>query len=1497
MRNNSISLFGILLWLFIFPAASRLHSQSIRNFTNEPVKFAQEMQGFLEETDRKAAEKIMEDFLLAWNGGKFTASQQEAIYKTCNSMLRKRMKGFPDFRNYLVTLTSFANSNQTQESFSSWQASLDKLLLMPAKYFANYIITCNLLFRDNTLYESASTRWYSSAGNYRFEFDSVPKITFPSLDLICTAKGDSSVISSTKGTYYATSYLFAGSGGKVNWSRAGWDPNAVRADLANYRIDVTGSDFTMDSVTFFNTTYFKQPLTGKYTDKILANVTTETATYPRFESYSTELEIKNLVPDFDYRGGFSMVGNKMVGSGTREQNAELTLRRNGKLFFKAESKGFIIRKDRLTSDKVSVTFFFEKDSVYHPGVTFKYIVNDREIALIRGEEGKSDAPYMDSFHQVDMFFDGLYWKIDEPTIDLKMISGSGEGQAYFESANYFRKNRFVQLQGLSEVHPLYSIKQFCEKNSTRTVYTEDLAKDMRMPPSEIRTMLIHFSNYGFVVYDSQDDKAIVKDRLYYYLQANVGKIDYDVLRFESTIKARANASINLLNYEMTLRGLAPIVLSDSQNVVIFPKDQEIKLRKNRDFDFAGRLKAGRFDFYGKQFNFDYQNFKINMDNVDSLRLKVESDDPSDVDNFGNRKLVGVRSVLENITGDLVIDNFINKSGLKDYPMYPIFNSKKDSYVYYDRPFIQEGVYSRDNFFFHLDPFTIDSLDNFSRAGLKFGGELVSASIFPDFRDTLKLQPDLSLGLVRETGPDGWPAYGGKGKFTNRVSLSNEGLYGKGTVDYLTSVSSSSAFLFLPDSMNASVDKFVNRKEILSGVEFPSVVGDTVYVHWEPKRDVMYVHRKLKDIAMYDDQVKMKGDLQLRPTGMTGDGLMQFVTSELESQLFRYKSDVFDADTAGFRLNSDDAAALAFSTNNVNAHIDFKNRVGEFKSNGGGTYVNFPLNQYICFIDQFKWFMDEKELELSSSQSAQQVSDTASSGISLSGSEFVSVEARQDSLRFKAPFARYSLKDFLIKAEKVALIQTADAYVIPDSGKVVVERYAKMRTLNDARIIANTTTKYHSIYNATVDILGRKNYQASGDYDYIDENNIKHHFHFDNIKADTAYQTVASGELSDPEGFPLSPNFLFKGTVNLAASRQYLNFSGYSKPNIRCEKIEQNWIRFSGDINPSNVSIPVNSPVTDNGTKLTAAVAQTSDSTGIYAAFLMPKQKASDLEIINASGVLYFDKATGQFRITTAERLEKPGAAGNFLSLDDKKCLVYGEGKLDFGSDFGQVELKTIGNVTNNLNNDSTRFDVVAAINFPMDNDVLKIMGDQLALNPLLQPTQDIGRPVFERALTELAGKEKADKLIAELNLYGSFKKIPDELKYSFFLTDVKMAWDNGTRTYRSNGMIGIGSVDKTSVNRKMNGYVEVVHKRSGDVLNIYLEPENGTWYYFSYARGLMQTLSSNSAYNDAINKIKPEKRVSQAKDKPDFEYMITTDRSVKNFLKRMQPPPPDEETR
>ena len=136
---------------------------------------------------------------------------------------------------------------------------------------------------------------------------------------------------------------------------------------------------------------------------------------------------------------------------------------------------------------------------------------------------------------------------------------------------------------------------------------------------------------------------------------------------------------------------------------------------------------------------------------------------------------------------------------------------------------------------HLEPFSIDSLDNFSKEGLEFEGEFVSAGIFPTFNETLRLQPDFSLGFIRETPPEGYDIYGDKGKFTSTIDLSNQGLRGDGTIDYLTSKSESTKWIFLPDSTIGLAEKFELKPQV-SGVEYPSVKGVGIDVVWRAKAD-------------------------------------------------------------------------------------------------------------------------------------------------------------------------------------------------------------------------------------------------------------------------------------------------------------------------------------------------------------------------------------------------------------------------------------------------------------------------------------------------------------------------------------------------------------------------------------------------------------------------------------------------------------------------------------
>src|SRR5690606_4259428 len=126
-----------------------------------------------------------------------------------------------------------------------------------------------------------------------------------------------------------------------------------------------------------------------------------------------------------------------------------------------------------------------------------------------------------------------------------------------------------------------------------------------------------------------------------------------VIFFESIIEKRPNATIDLESYKMELEGVGRFFFSDSQYVYVIPDDQKITVLRDRELVFDGKVRAGRFEFFGRGFRFSYKSFTVDMDDIDSMRFFFPDSDG---------KLHRINSVLQDITGTLFIDNPNNKSG-------------------------------------------------------------------------------------------------------------------------------------------------------------------------------------------------------------------------------------------------------------------------------------------------------------------------------------------------------------------------------------------------------------------------------------------------------------------------------------------------------------------------------------------------------------------------------------------------------------------------------------------------------------------------------------------------------------------------------------------------------------------------------------------------------------------------------------------------------------------
>ena len=1474
--NKVVIMFRLLSSLFLYLLCFSVVNAQIMSFSSEPEKFLKEVQSYLGVLNKVDAKAFVKEFEPIWLGSSFSLEQRAQVYATSNKMAQKRLRAYPDFRNYLDAVMNFAISGKSEQDFNQWQQTIDKVLEgREKKRIAKYIETCSNLFSGNIVYESSSTQWKASSNNYSFRYTKEPIIEFGKTNLRCYSKKDSSVIYNTTGILFPFSNKWIGDGGRITWERAGLHKDTVFADIKKYYITLKSTGFICDSV-LYHSRYFNQPILGKLSEKVLSNLGMNKVKYPSFESYDKRLVIKNIFDKVDYDGGFTIRGRNLQGSGTMDNLARLIFKYKEEDFLVVESINFTINPDIISSEKSTTKFYIENDSITHPGLQFKYVDKTKKVTLIRGTSGISKSPFYNSYHKLDMFTEAIYWKLGDPILDFAPLFGSTDVSAHFDSFDFFDKNIYDQLTGVGR-NPLIQIKNFSTNYGSTVFAVSELASSMMSTKTDLEFLLFDLTSLGFINYDVDRQLVTVKEKLFNYIESRKGDRDFDVLVINSENKN--NAQINLLSNDLTINGVKKVSLSNAQFVRIYPDEEKIIIKKNRDMVFSGIINAGRSEYFGKDFSFNYSDFKINLIQCDSMRLRAINDRSS------GPNQIRLLSTIENIKGEISIDLPDNKCGLdtssNDFPKLSTFEK---SYVFYDKPTIQGGVYERDSFMFVIEPFQMDSLDNFSNKGIQFPGLFKSGGIFPDFQEDLTLQEDYSLGFIRETPAEGFNIYGVVANYDNKIKLSHKGLQGEGEISYLTSLAQSDEITFFPDSLVAIAQNYINNPKEMDP-EVPLVKGKDCLISYVPRKEVLYASSENEDLVFFqDDDATLNGRLALRPKGMTGEGLMYFGKGEMLSYTYKYRYDAIDADTAEFKLNTmeEQVKEMAFKTENVNARVDFTTRKGQFKSHSGESFVVFPDNQYICYMDQFNWYMDNDDLEMESRSAGDINIDTE---LDLSGSNFYSIHPEQDSLNFKSPKARFDIKKKRITCDRVPFVTVADAQIFPDSNRLIIKRKAKIKTLNNAKIIANYITKYHEIYDAKVDIKARRDYVASGTLDYIDENESKQQIYFSYIHPDTSFTTSANGTIDDKVNFTLSPNFEYHGGVNMYASVKNLSFDGETRIVHGCENLPRSWIKFKGEVDPNEVLIPIDTILLDVKGDLISSgiVLNTTDSISLYSTFLSKKYDSKHFSVASSMGFLYFDKEEKEYQISNKEKLAQRSLPGNFISLNINNCKIEVDGRFDFGSDLGQINLSPVGEIKYNPARFSTDIKSSLLLDFPFNEEALEKISKELNEYPNLR-SLDYINSTFEYSLREFVGLKQADKIISDIEVVGKIKKIPEALEQTFYFGDIRFRWDFDKKAYVSYGDIGIANIKKKQVMRYVKGKVVVFKRITGDEITVYLEPEEDEYYFFNYKRGLMQVFSSDEEYNTIILETKKDNtKFKGGKEKEDFQFMMGSKTFVTAF--------------
>lgn len=1517
----------IFLFCFLFLGYS-LYSQT---YSNNKEKFVKEFQKALSEYGngefQDFAKKELPELLIETN--KFSDKYFSQMVTTCNLLETKRFKVFPEIYNYVFSVASFVKSGQSDASYQAWHSSVDKLLdSRYVKKFSDFIEMSAGFFSVGKIAESSNFEWFYIGGSYKFAFDDKAFIEFDGGNLICRVASkrvsdqgeilDSVNVIGAKGTYDPSLKKWEGNGGRITWQKVGLDPSKTYATLKNFELSLKTSTIRVDTVVL-TTPYFAEPILGMLSDRAFKINREEDKVYPQFLSFQKRLLIKDIVPNVDYTGGFALQGADFVGAGTTAQPAGIIYKKQGVPFISSRATEVTVNEKKVVLYKAETTLYFKNgDSLYHPGLHFNYDLDKKNIQLARSSNGIGQAPFQDSYHQLDIYVPKIIWAEGSDELDYTFDFGTSQEQklAKFESKNYFDAQVYDALQGMGSVHPLVALSRHAYKYDEPIMTEGAAATALSMTVDQAKPTLLNLSNLGFITYDPEGKNVKINDKLETFVRSKSGTKDYDNIVFIADLRPKELkgysdeqiesdpylkevkeiyreqnekrrlmknfGTMDLSTMDLNLEAVDNVVISANKNVIIFPDESKVLVRANRDFNFSGWINAGKLEMQTTASNFEYDEYKIKILETKESVFRVR---PMKIED-GQRPIPMVSSI-SGIAGELFIDHTSNRSGNKDgFGMYPILKCPNKTHVFYNSKDIFRGVYDSTRFYYTLDPFELDSLNGFKERSLRFEGELTSAGIFPKITEPLKIMPDYSFGFSTHAPEGGYKFYGTDAKYDDKIVLSHNGLQGAGTINFIHSVSVSKGLSFLPDS-TVGIAKFVNRAHD-TAVEFPPVQAEEAYITYVPRNNVLKAASMPKQtLEFFEGDAQLRGTAIISPTGMTGTGLMTFERATLVSDNFEYKRWDIDSDTSSFELKNDDEDlsenALAFKTNNVTSHVSFKDRMGEFNSNEGESKVEFPVNQYMCKMDKFTWFMDNYEIQMERQQDKDLAINT---GVDLKGPNFYSTHPKQDSLQFRAPKAKFNVKEKTIYCTEVEYVDIADARIYPDSMKLNIRKKAKIDKLENSKIVANYITKFHTFTDADVEILARRDYKASGQYAYYDIDSTVSYIVMNDIGLDTAYQTIATGKIAQDDNFKLSPKFDYYGIASVSAANPAILFNGATRINHSCEKFDRNWMAFTSEIDPKNIQIPVGKDMKDlDGGPISAGIvwrdSPVVDSIALYPTFLSSMVSESDPIVITATGFLQYNETAKEFQIGSKDKLINRGEPGNYIALHTESCSMNGDGRISLGMDYGDVEVDAVGVVNYDQTSGETSMNVTLKYTMAVDKGLFQDVAKRINAIEGLQP-MDFASTTLEQAIVEWDDVKTADEFKSKYTIDGVAKKVPESLTKSITFSGVRLssfADDNQNRglitTVESAVLVNMFGEPVMKYVPHRAFYQQTYSGGNADNFSFFVNIPGGRDYFMNYAlakkEGTLNILSGDAEFSGAINVIKEEKRKTK-----NFKYQATT---------------------
>ncbi len=1535
----------ILLCLIGFFAISPLCAQRLEAFSTDHGEF---IESFISKLEYGGAvnKDEMEMLRTLWMGGGLMVGEKDLIIQQVNSMVELKYGLAANIATYAKIITLIkSGDNYVELTLADFQGvmeeALDKLNNKETMTFLdrlyNYIPQGYLKKLQRfywKLYDQSPILSISSESANDTTF--APLLKFEGADLQYVSLDDSMILYNTSGTYNFLTQTLTGTDGRVDWIKVGLSSEDVYAEVLSYSLDVNKGTFEADSVRFFYKSLIKEPLYGYFIDRNIGIRDSASSQYPYFESYSGKVIIEDWIPNVKYQGGFTLKGTTIIGSAydptkhvpmgdgelpgevmeanleeweQSNRNARIDIKGTDRYVLKMVGETFDLSQEEVTGVNAATTIFTsDGDSISHPGLDLSYSVDNRLIVLKKPSRGAySHRPYSSSYHDFYFYFETLIWDVETDSVRFTSLLNKENKMSAIESFDYFKESRFNQAKHVLRFNPVGAIYRFALQYKDYPITPENIIKsfdkkyNMDSQLEAFRQSLPSLESAGYITYDKDRDVIIPQPKLFKWTLAARGKKDYDALQIISRVDTGDHAYINLKSQELIVRGVPYFAFSDSQYVVVQPLKNEVFVGKDRSLRFGGNIAAGKLNLYANKeqnFTFDYETFKIICDSVDAIKFQVVRNPPQEYELSPLEQALS-NTVFENVSGTIHIDDPNNKSGKESTSLYPVFDSYQNSYIYWDKPEIQNGVYHRDSMYFAVYPFVLDSLDTFKEQGLLFAGEFFSSEIFPIIEDTLTVMPDFTLGFHVESPEEGYNIFDYKGKFYNELILDGSGLHGRGKLEHGGLFVNSDSIIFQFDSVMAYVDSFQLDQGYHNGSYFPQLEGMQAYYTWYPKTDqVVFSTVEVEDdstepapINVFNGEAEFFGELKITEDGLIGNGKLRLSEVEVNGENIVMKERDFEAVGASFVIiDTLDPDIAYFEARDVNVKYDVDRHEASFAPKSDRIVPSsFDQQQYLTSLNIGEYSREERELQLEGG------SDQAGDNY------FQWMDANSDTLMFFAQQALYRLDEKEIDISGVPNLVVADAIITPKDLVLSIMENGLIDTLKDATIEADKIQKDHYLYEATISIASATSYTGSAKYDYIEVEGNRQFIDFENIEVINNQTTYAIGKVGSDEDFYLTDRILFEGTAELNAKNRFLRFDGEVKIESDNPVFEEEWFPFERTtVNPDSVFIPIDTYMTnDDGDEVISGLMYVPPLGEFYSSFLQPKIDAEDPELLLASGGLTVDRKTKAFRIGPEDKIKNRTYRGATVTFDDKNNIITSKGYLDFPFNFPNktVSVDMVGAWAENIGDASINTDLVLGINMDVipEGPLGELVSNFHFFTVNRKDIDFLSRPLLEN-ISELLDKGKRDDNatndfvdhVHDALIYTDID-LASRLPYTFLISNVDFDFDPDQGSLYSNGPIGLIGIGGKPVNKMIKARIlyqigedPPFKDRQPDKITLYLEVDEYNWAYFHFEGDVVRTVAPYDNYNVPILEESEKQKGTNG-----FRFELASIEEAQNFKRSM----------